>query len=484
MRTRWRLRALFALGCVVAGLSHGLDEVAQPTESSFFQPQGKSYGVFHNVLLQEKGLLYFQNDTEHGHPNATSPVVPELQSITEANWWWPDASAWKAEGVSRYNATQLQSKCTSWVEQPTIIWQGMPVDDHNIFHFFSDNLLRVFTTLADLGLLDVNTSMARDLVPSSQEANLVLLQLNSRSWSSKFHELYDHLTPDQWSFPHGVGACYRTLVIGSDSNVQCYVRADSQEQQERRIAAQSRFRQWALAKQLQIDEGRGRAIVHPPESQGRMQIKLIQRARNTAGGSRGIVNEDEIISAIQERYGDIADVSLVNFNGSLSTAMLAMNATDVLLGMHGAGMANVLWMRPQGAVVQLVPYGWRRPSSPPPPNPPEASVGIETLSRNANATYFFWENFRPEHAHLSRAHYDSEVKRATSEQRRRIHDWQQHPAGGWAEQEKQFRSQFNTGGEMYDHWKAQDTYVDLDSFMPVVDQAVKAVRSNNKAWAP
>lgn len=34
----------------------------------------------------------------------------------------------------------------------------------------------------------------------------MLLQIHVESWTSPFHELFDHLTPDQWSFPHGVRA--------------------------------------------------------------------------------------------------------------------------------------------------------------------------------------------------------------------------------------------------------------------------------------
>lgn len=63
----------------------------------------------------------------------------------------------------------------------------------------------------------------RDHKPNSQEANLVVVQTHPLSWSSKFHELYDHLTPDQWSFPHGVSTLhslalehvtFRRLLVG------------------------------------------------------------------------------------------------------------------------------------------------------------------------------------------------------------------------------------------------------------------------------
>ena len=46
--------------------------------------------------------------------------------------------------------------------------------------------------------------LCRTRLPTSQEANLVLLQLRPHGWTSKFHYLFDHLTPDQWLWPRGV----------------------------------------------------------------------------------------------------------------------------------------------------------------------------------------------------------------------------------------------------------------------------------------
>ena len=72
-----------------------------------------------------------------------------------------------------------------------------------------------------------------------------------------------------------------------------------------------------------------------------MQIRLISRGRNDFG-SRAILNEDEIVKAIHHRYADTVDVNIIKFSGSLSTAMLAMNATDVLIGVHGAGESSYM----------------------------------------------------------------------------------------------------------------------------------------------
>lgn len=75
---------------------------------------------------------------------------------------------------------------------------------------------------------------------------------------------------------------------------------------------------------------------------GRVQIKFISRPKGP-NNSRAVLNEAEIVETLQERYGLHADVSLILFNYmTLSEAMVAMNYTDILIGVHGAGNAFAL----------------------------------------------------------------------------------------------------------------------------------------------
>ncbi|KAK9794597.1 hypothetical protein WJX73_003171 [Symbiochloris irregularis] len=462
------LVAVIAIGALLA-LTCGSDQVDVPQNSTVTLPKDKFYAILHNVLLRDQSILVYPGeDSDH--------LQQQVRHVFEHRAWWPNFSKWTADVVTQTNATQYPDKCARWVDTPVVLWSGMPVDHENTFHWFTDDIMRVFATLVDTGLLDLETAIDRDWEPSSEEAKVILLQLHPASWTSKFHELFDHLTPDQWSFPHGVGACYRTLIVGADNESACYTYSADQKQQETRTRNQLRFRRWAMAKQLQIDDRKGHSIEQPPGPNGKIQIRLVSRNRNDRG-SRAIVNEDEIMAAIVEQYSDIADVHLINFNSSLSTAMLAMNATDVLIGMHGAGMTNLLWMRPGGAVLQLMPYAWR--STITPPAPPPAATLFEQLSYNANASYFLWENFKAEHAYFNREQYASTASRASHEERKAMHAYKEHPDEEWAKELKQFRPD----GQLYDHWKAQDTYVDLRTFMPLVHEAMAAVRKNNKAWA-
>ena len=63
--------------------------------------------------------------------------------------------------ISKHNATQSHAKCARWVERPVLLYTGMPVDDGNTFHFFTDHIIRVFATLIDTGLLDLESAIAR-----------------------------------------------------------------------------------------------------------------------------------------------------------------------------------------------------------------------------------------------------------------------------------------------------------------------------------
>lgn len=46
----------------------------------------------------------------------------------------------------------------------------------------------------------------RGRAPTLEEANLILIQMHSRSWFNVYgwQTLNDYLSPQQWTFPHGV----------------------------------------------------------------------------------------------------------------------------------------------------------------------------------------------------------------------------------------------------------------------------------------
>ncbi|KAG3251693.1 hypothetical protein PI124_g3729 [Phytophthora idaei] len=72
-------------------------------------------------------------------------------------------------------------------------------------------------------------------------------------------------------------------------------------------------------------------------------------------------NEDEILQRMREeyqdayRYGECEFQSLEFTNMTMYDQMKAMLDSDVVIGMHGAGMVNVLWTRPETLVIEIFP---------------------------------------------------------------------------------------------------------------------------------
>ncbi|ETM35062.1 hypothetical protein L914_17964 [Phytophthora nicotianae] len=78
-------------------------------------------------------------------------------------------------------------------------------------------------------------------------------------------------------------------------------------------------------------------------------------------------NEDEILQRMREdyqdayRYGECEFQSLEFTKMTMQDQMKAMLDSDVVIGMHGAGMVNVLWTRPETLVIEIFPrrrYRW------------------------------------------------------------------------------------------------------------------------------
>ncbi|TYZ65261.1 hypothetical protein PybrP1_007099 [[Pythium] brassicae (nom. inval.)] len=73
-------------------------------------------------------------------------------------------------------------------------------------------------------------------------------------------------------------------------------------------------------------------------------------------------NEDEIVSRMRAEYADlhVAFESVEFVDLTLQKQMEVVVNSDVVIGMHGAGMVNVLWARPGMLVVEIFPKERRR----------------------------------------------------------------------------------------------------------------------------
>ena len=138
-----------------------------------------------------------------------------------------------------------------------------------------------------------------------------------------------------------------------------------------------------------------------------------------------------------------------------------MNSTDVLIGVHGAGWTNGLFLKPGVAGLQIFPYGWEIEAPTKPLQPGQEHVYIRGFSyKNIVLTqggrYFSWTNTHPDHSFMRRADFPrAEVSRSFS----------LHPNPAWPLP----KNALPPG-----RWIYQNTVVSIADIAPVLDALMAA----------
>jgi hypothetical protein len=166
--------------------------------------------------------------------------------------------------------------------------------------------------------------------------------------------------------------------------------------------------------------------------------------------SRGIVNEKDILEYILSNY----DVTLrvTTFQEPLLQVMELLSHTDVLLGMHGAGWTNALFMKRGAVAMQMYPYGWRLPD-----NSTVRGYNYREIVYASEGKYFEWVNPVRENAYFRRIDF----KKGKDVQ------YQLHP-----------RSVDPLPQDSWpgNQWIYQNTFVDMKVFKKEIDMLMAAAR--------
>ncbi|KAK9922075.1 hypothetical protein M0R45_030556 [Rubus argutus] len=90
-----------------------------------------------------------------------------------------------------------------------------------------------------------------------------------------------------------------------------------------------------------------------PEHQLLKKPKLLIISRN---GSRSITNENLLVK-MAEKIGFDVEVLRPDRTTELAKIYRALNASDVMIGVHGAAMTHFLFMKPHSVFIQVIPLG-------------------------------------------------------------------------------------------------------------------------------
>lgn len=98
--------------------------------------------------------------------------------------------------------------------------------------------------------------------------------------------------------------------------------------------------------------------------------------------TRHILNEADMLKALHAYAKVTKGMKLLvrnDFEAAKFLEQVAILAsTDILIGPHGAGLTNVLFMKPQSVLIELIPNGWADP-------------GYRNLAIFSGKVYMFWQ---------------------------------------------------------------------------------------------
>ncbi|XP_050412468.1 uncharacterized protein LOC126827250 [Patella vulgata] len=121
----------------------------------------------------------------------------------------------------------------------------------------------------------------------------------------------------------------------------------------------------------------------------------VAHPRNPSGVvSRKIKNEDELLTSIKDVLPghDIKALQLDKLK--MDKQLELISGTDILIGMHGAGLTHTLFLPKHGGLIELYPTYW-----------PQANKHFLTMARWRNLHYLAWKNHDPENEHANKMTY-------------------------------------------------------------------------------
>ncbi|KAI3400509.1 hypothetical protein diail_2708 [Diaporthe ilicicola] len=103
----------------------------------------------------------------------------------------------------------------------------------------------------------------------------------------------------------------------------------------------------------------------------KLELTFIERK-----GSRRLIDADQLLQALEKTYPNVS-VKMVDFGAlSIQEQLVLMQHTDILVGVHGAGLTHTMFMRSgQGAVVEIQP-------------PDMGHKGFKNLAKMTGLDYF------------------------------------------------------------------------------------------------
>ena len=283
------------------------------------------YGHEHGPMLSYSGCdtflssCYIHNDTERCEIDELCMWSQGTQTCVDRDKTRPSESTEQCSNPVRIvggneGTTRAQrEQCDFYVHEPAIMLTVDSESQSMFYHWWAS--------------LCMIMEYWRNSLQSSRNIHLFVREINDQA----FFQFFGLFTDNCWrratqSFAHvPPGACFCKVVS-----------LDAQQGRNEPIKAVSQTIQY-----LSLD------TIQPPVD--RIVVGIISRRRK-----RFILNEYDLVASV-ESLG--YDCILLPFESmTLYEQMKALRSLDVLIGMHGSGLDNAIFLHPGSVLVQLLPY--------------------------------------------------------------------------------------------------------------------------------
>ncbi|KAG8058909.1 hypothetical protein GUJ93_ZPchr0002g25876 [Zizania palustris] len=269
------------------------------------------------------------------HPNASSVMYMEPASSQRDELWKVKPYPRKGDELCLSHVTELTVKsskvapeCTKFHNVPVVVF-ALTGYTGNLFHDFTDVLVPLFTTASEF----------------NGEVQFLITDM-AIWWTRKYKVVFDKLSK------------YPLIDFNNDDQVHCAKHAivglhaymeftidSSKAPHNYSMVDFNRFmrRTYSLPRDVVS------ALGEVPRTKPRLLIISRQRTRM-------FLNLGEIV-AMAEEIGYEVVVEEANVSSDLSHFGKVVNSVDVMMGVHGAGLTNCVFLPQNATLIQIVPWG-------------------------------------------------------------------------------------------------------------------------------
>ncbi|KAL6646899.1 hypothetical protein ACP70R_015593 [Stipagrostis hirtigluma subsp. patula] len=269
------------------------------------------------------------------HPNASSVMYMEPAGSKRDEQWKIKPYPRKGDEFCLSHITELTVKsskvapeCTKYHDVPAVIF-ALTGYTGNLFHDFTDVLVPLFTTASEF----------------NGEVQFLITDM-AIWWTRKYAVVFEKLTK------------YPLIDFNKDDQVHCFKHAivglhaymeftidPVKAPHNYSMVDFNRF----MRRTYSLPRDAVTALGEIPKTKPRLLIISRQRTRM-------FLNLNEIV-AMAEEIGYEVVVEEANVNSNVGHFAKVVNSVDVMMGVHGAGLTNCVFLPHNAILIQIVPWG-------------------------------------------------------------------------------------------------------------------------------